>query len=335
MSLADRLLARFKESEPLALAVVERRCLRSRLQICDCRRCVEICLKGAIAPVEGGVQLDAKKCTGCLACLAVCPAEALKGHDLRLASWHEKVKGAGALRLCCEKTISGGVEVVLPCLGAISAEELAALAVGHGRELKLILSKCGQCRSPFLPELLDQRLAELGERLAPFSPSSRIHLLLTEEESGQAESVSRRAFFKAFTHISIQAATETMAALKDEGEAGPRQAHKHVPARLIFLSKAIAEVDEKGKETILRLFHTLAVSEACNFCGACAGMCPTGALKNSRENEVKRLQFDWAKCSGCRLCLEFCRKKALALSPGRGMDSLGAELEVLREMQVE
>lgn len=335
MSLADRLLARFKESEPLALAAVERRCLRSRLQSCDCRRCADLCPREAITTEEGGVRLDAKKCTGCLACLAVCPAEALQGHDQRLAAWHEKSGGEGALRLCCEKGISGGEEIVLPCLGAVSAEELAALAIGQGREIKLILSKCGQCRSPFLPELIGKRLVELDERLAPFFPSSLIHLLVIEGSSGQAASASRRAFFKAFTQISLQAAAETMNALKDAGEAGPRQAHKHVPARLTFLAGAIAEADEAGKETLLRLFYSLAVGEDCNFCGACAGICPTGALKNVREEERKSLEFAWAKCGGCGLCAAFCRKQAMNLSPGRSLAASGEEFAVLRETRLE
>jgi len=123
-----------------------------------------------------------------------------------------------------------------------------------------------------------------------------------------------------------------------QADLAPKQqhAHKHQPARLVQLRQAITGTGEQStQQALLRLFFTLTASDECNFCGACAGMCPTGALKNIREDEVKQLKFDWGKCSGCRLCLEFCRKKALVLTDGRGLDSLSAELEVLREMAVE
>jgi len=337
MSLADRLAARFKNSEPPPLDFISRRCLRSRFKDNDCGRCVEECPAKAISSEVGGVRLDPKRCVGCLACTAVCPAEALVGKDQRLTTWPGKAASREALRLCCEKAIVSGEEIVLPCLGALVEEQLAALAAGAGKGVRLSLIKCGDCRAVSVREIMARRLANLESRLGSGGITGALRLLLEEEEGGElAESASRRAFFKAFREISFHAATETMATLQADLAPKQQHAHKHQPARLVQLRQAITGTGEQStQQALLRLFFTLTASDECNFCGACAGMCPTGALKNIREDEVKQLKFDWGKCSGCRLCLEFCRKKALVLTDGRGLDSLSAELEVLREMAVE
>jgi ferredoxin len=337
MSLADRLVARFRDSEPPVLDFVSRRCLRSRLQSSGCARCIEECPAQAISSEPGGVRLDPKRCVGCLACTAVCPTEALVGKDQRLTAWSAKATGQDALRFCCEKALVSGEEIVLPCLGALAEEQLAVLAVGTTRGVRLSLIKCGACRAVSVREILAKRLANLDGRLGSGEFTSSLRLLLEEEEGGElAESVSRRAFFKAFRQLSFHAATETMAALQADPNQKEQHAHKHQPERLAQLRRAINDTVDPGiRHSLLRLFFTLTVSDECNFCGACAGMCPTGALKNTREHEVRQLKFDWAKCSGCGLCLEFCRKKALTLNPGWGVEALETEIEVLLEMQVE
>ena len=337
MTLADRLAERFRSNEPPPLEFISRRCLRNRHRGNGCARCIDECPVQAIIAMEsGGVRLDPQRCVGCLACTAVCPAEALVGKDHRLAAAPGKADGQATLVFCCEKSIRNGEEIVLPCLGALAEEQLAAFAAQAAKGVRLNLGKCSGCRGAFVPEILARRLAALHSRLGNGKISGSITLLLQEEEGEElAGSSSRRAFFKAFREISFHAATETMATLQADPAQREQHAHKHQPARLVQLRQAITGTGEQSvRQAMLRLFFSLTASEACNFCGGCAGMCPTGALKNSREDEVKRLLFDWARCNGCGLCLEFCRKKALTLTVGRGLASLDEEIEVLLQMDV-
>ena len=52
--------------------------------------------------------------------------------------------------------------------------------------------------------------------------------------------------------------------------------------------------------------------EKCFQCGACTGICPTGALHIRRSDMV--VLFDLDKCTGCGLCVAVGPVKAMAVS---------------------
>lgn len=52
--------------------------------------------------------------------------------------------------------------------------------------------------------------------------------------------------------------------------------------------------------------------EKCFQCGACTGVCPTGALSIRRSDMA--VPFDPDKCTGCGLCVAVCPVKAMAVS---------------------
>ena len=43
-----------------------------------CGACIEVCPTGALRMVEGHVQVDEALCTGCATCINICPVSALK-----------------------------------------------------------------------------------------------------------------------------------------------------------------------------------------------------------------------------------------------------------------
>ena len=51
--------------------------------------------------------------------------------------------------------------------------------------------------------------------------------------------------------------------------------------------------------------------EKCFQCGACTGICPTGALSIQRPDMA--VLFDADKCSGCGLCVAVCPVRAMAV----------------------
>ncbi|MEK7860964.1 MAG: 4Fe-4S binding protein, partial [Chloroflexota bacterium] len=46
--------------------------------------------------------------------------------------------------------------------------------------------------------------------------------------------------------------------------------------------------------------------EGCTLCGACAEVCPTGALALADEGASLTLTFDPRRCTACQLCVPRC-----------------------------
>lgn len=60
--------------------------------------------------------------------------------------------------------------------------------------------------------------------------------------------------------------------------------------------------------------------EKCYQCGACTGICPTGALYISRPDMA--VLFDPDKCTGCGLCVAACPVRAMEVSLLQSVDTL-------------
>lgn len=65
--------------------------------------------------------------------------------------------------------------------------------------------------------------------------------------------------------------------------------------------------------------------EKCFQCGACTGICPTGALFVRRSDMA--VLFDPDKCTGCGLCVGVCPVRAMAVSL-QGSTGLPGELVI-------
>jgi ferredoxin len=72
-------------------------------------------------------------------------------------------------------------------------------------------------------------------------------------------------------------------------------------------------------------YAAVRASDACSACGACARLCPTGALQlqlNTEASPNYRLTFlPWA-CIGCDACTHACLPGALALDPAPTLEAV-------------
>lgn len=62
--------------------------------------------------------------------------------------------------------------------------------------------------------------------------------------------------------------------------------------------------------------------EKCYQCGACTGICPTGALSLHRPDMA--VIFDADKCTACGLCVPVCPARAMEVSLNGDIDAIAA-----------
>lgn len=78
------------------------------------------------------------------------------------------------------------------------------------------------------------------------------------------------------------------------------------------VKKGLAYIKKLGVkvETLAGSIHR--DDEKCYQCGACTGICPTGALHTHRPD--MEIIFDPDKCTACGLCVQVCPARAMEVS---------------------
>ncbi|MFH1019767.1 MAG: NIL domain-containing protein [Pseudomonadota bacterium] len=78
------------------------------------------------------------------------------------------------------------------------------------------------------------------------------------------------------------------------------------------VKKGIAYLNEMGVTVKSTAGNIRRDEEKCYQCGACTGICPTGALSLHRPDMA--VLFDDGKCTACGLCVSVCPARAMEVS---------------------
>ena len=78
------------------------------------------------------------------------------------------------------------------------------------------------------------------------------------------------------------------------------------------VKKGISYLNEMGVTVKSMAGNIHRDDEKCYQCGACTGVCPTGALSLHRPDMA--VLFDEEKCTACGLCVSVCPARAMAVS---------------------
>jgi len=88
------------------------------------------------------------------------------------------------------------------------------------------------------------------------------------------------------------------------------------------VKKGIAYLNEMGVSVKSMAGNIHRDEEKCYQCGACTGVCPTGALSLHRPDMA--VLFDEEKCTACGLCVSVCPARALEVSLNGSVAELAA-----------
>jgi ferredoxin len=161
-----------------------------------------------------------------------------------------------------------------------------------------------------MPEQLASRLHETA-RITGLPLSSRIQLVTSEQDVDFREkALDRRSFFTSLRSIAFQGVATALApASRDNPGASYRD--KTLPERRTLLLTALHTLPPAEASAVRNAFtFTATFSDACDNCLGCTRACPTAAISEADDGLPT---FNQARCTGCRLCMEFCLEGAVTI----------------------
>jgi ferredoxin len=283
------------------------RCLRMRRRDNSCARCLDVCPSQALDFTSSEVINEAA-CSSCYQCTAACPTDGLVVGDFDFHRYLRELDVHEPLVIGCELS-RAGIRSALPCLGMLSHIHLTVLLL-LGKKIEIDVSPCQQCGAGLVAPALTKRLEWLRTGL-PSLPGDRITLQTKTEVLSQP---SRRDFFAALKSSFIQQASTLV---PKTGKAPVTYSEKSLPRQRKLLNDSLRAIGkEEGQAVAGAFYFHLDVTEDCDLCFTCVAACPTGALRKKKSEEGKGLLFQSSSCSGCNLCTEYCRRKAIRIGTG-------------------
>ena len=325
--------------KPLYVNFTADLCAHSRSRIVGCRRCLDLCPTGAIAPDGDHVAIDAHICAGCGQCAAACPtgaaAYALPASDallrkLRtLLATYREAGGKRAIFLFHDDEHGGALIEALARYGEGLPANVLPVAVNEitqvGIESIAASFAYGASAVRFLLRAKPRHdVTGLRQTIALAEPilaglgfaGARIATIETDDPDALG------AELRAIEAMEGAAKTATFAAIgekRDVVRLALRELHAAAPApvNLIALPEGAP-------------FGTVEVQvEGCTLCLSCVSACPTGALSDDPEHPVLRFAED--ACVQCGLCKATCPEKVINLMPQIDFRAATTDRRVLKQ----
>lgn len=309
--------------KPRYIAFTADLCAHSRSGIVGCRRCLDLCPTGAIAPAGDHVAIDDKICAGCGQCAAACPtgaaayalppADSLLRKMRTLLTVYREAGGMAPIVLLHDDEHGGALidalarhgdglpANVLPLaineITQLGLEAIAAAFAYGAAAVRLIVR--GRPRNDIAG--LHDTAALAGAVLAGLGFTGE-PLALIETDDPFALGDALRAIEPGPTAAAPASFLPTGGkrevlrfALRELQRAAPFPSDEiALPAGAPF---GAVEIDAAG----------------CTLCLSCVSACPTGALSDDPDRPL--LRFTEESCVQCGLCKATCPEKVISLVP--------------------
>lgn len=297
------------------------KCVRSTNKFSTCEACVEACPVETIKIDEQLPSFVPNDCVGCGGCMSACPDAAYKLDDFSSINYIFSILEQQREVLSCKESI--------PCLAALSVEEIISLALLHPKNLTFDRAYCAECEIAKTNEpLIAARVEEANFFLEAIESEKRV-VFASVDLSVEQKEQDRRAFL---SKLNIKEAIKAKQKFENEVEARSQEEKNHalsvedikrlreskdVPDRRKLLMMALKKTQKPS------VYHKLAEGdvsfvsqkildeESCTNCQMCYRICPTGALSSDRLNST--IFFDAVACIKCASCHDVCEPNSLTL----------------------
>lgn len=302
------------------------KCVHSSNRGATCKACVDVCPVETIKISDSIVSFTPSDCIGCGGCGAACPTSAYSLDDFNPINFIFKFLESDQNILTCKSE--------LPCIAALSVEELLSLALFKKEEITLDIGPCNEC--PIAKTNLDiikNRAQEVDFLLQAMMQKKALHVeaadaLYDEKEEQTQESISRRELF---SKDSIKHVAKIRQQFLNRVEEGDDEIKSHIVSLSDIAKIKQKKVPQKRSLLLMALkraevpeiFHTISIDdisfssqknidpETCTDCQMCYRICPTGALSSDVKSSF--IAFNPLACVKCASCHDVCEPKALTL----------------------
>jgi energy-converting hydrogenase A subunit P len=285
-------------------------CLRNEYYHNDCRRCIEICPKGAFHIVRNKLTLFENECIACAACIGGCPTEALTLETFDPNAFTVAFKDLEDTTLSCKRTT--------PCLGVFDTQHLITMALRGETAPICDMAHCEGCALNETGDVETRIRGNVATANAFFESvglETRIETVEEKpEEANERRALFRKAFDTAKAQVGDGAPHDTALTLEHQ-----RSGQQKVPLKSLLLKNSIREKIGTFAATAFEgrspLFFDKAISfDACTNCGDCVQFCPTEALQATGDKHG--INFTSGNCIGCGICDDICKTDAIATAEG-------------------
>jgi ferredoxin len=314
-------------------------CAHARSHIVGCRRCLDLCPAGAIAPAGDHVAIDAEICAGCGQCAAACPtgaasyalppADALMRTLRALLSTYREAGGEHAIVLLHDAEHGGALIDALARHGDGLPVHVLPLAVNEVTQVGLEAIAAAFAFGASGVRLLTRArprhdVTGLMQTVALAQPIL-LGLGFEGERVATIETDDPEALGTALGAVAAMPAAPRPATFVPSGRkrdvlrVALRELHRAAPAPVDVVALpgeapfGAVEIDAGG----------------CTLCLACVSACPTGALSDNPERPTLRFTED--ACVQCGLCRATCPEKVVKLRPQLDFRAATASPRTLKE----
>lgn len=325
--------------KPRYITFNEDLCAHSRSKIVGCRRCLDLCPAGAIAPNGDHVAIDPLICAGCGQCAAVCPTGAASyalppadflmrklrvllmtysgaGGTQPLILIHDEDHGAGMIDALARHG-DGLPENVIPVqvneVTQVGLEAIAAAFAYGATGVRFLLRArprhdvTGLNRTMTFAEPILKGLGFGEGRVKAIETDDPFALgdILRKIENGP--STKQPASF------------QPIGGKREVQRLALRELHRAAPSPIDVIALPAGAPFGKVDVNV----------EGCTLCLSCVSACPTGALIADPERPILRFAED--ACVQCGLCQATCPEKVISLQPQFDFRAATAQARVLKE----
>ena len=314
-------------------------CAHSRSKIVGCRRCLDLCPAGAIAPNGDHVAIDPLVCAGCGQCAAACPtgaasyalppADSLMRKLRVLLTTYREAGGQQAVLLIHDEDHGLGMIDALARHGDGLPENVIPLQVNEvtqvGLEAIAAAFAYGATGIRFLLRARPRHDVTGLNRTMTFAEpilkglgfgEGRVKAIETDDPFALGDILRK---IEDGPSITRPASFQPVGGKREVQRLALRELQRAAPTPVDVIALPAGAPFGKVELNV----------EGCTLCLSCVSACPTGALLADPERPILRFAED--ACVQCGLCQATCPEKVISLQPQFDFRAATAQARVLKE----